>query len=31
MGEKVGDGWGVNDDYTTHCETELRFSLKFSL
>lgn len=27
MGEKVGDGWGINADYITHCETEAGDSL----
>lgn len=26
-GEKVGDGWGINADYTAHCETEAGDSL----
>lgn len=27
MGEKVGDGWGINADYTARCETEAGDSL----
>lgn len=27
MGEKVGDGWGINADYSAPCETEAGESL----